>query len=212
MLGALCLPQLFYPLKYYYVNKNETSEILDWSLCLFRWRFWLCFFIGSQRWTETCNCQESYEWEITFFLHLILFSEGIKKTDFLLLKISYFFLYVHSKIVIYTLSICVDLFAQTCLTLCDPVEGSLPGFSSRGTFYTRILEWVVIFSSRASSWPRNLTHVSWVSCNAGGFFTHWVIGETYSIYKRTFTYWKTFISISHFATTSYKLEWVIHIQ
>ena len=55
--------------------------------------------------------------KLTFFLHLILFSEGIKNTDFLLLKISYFFLYVHSKILIYTLSICVDLVAQTCLTL-----------------------------------------------------------------------------------------------
>ena len=31
--------------------------------------------------------------------------------------------------------------------------------------------------SRGSSWPRNQTHVSCVSCTAGGFFTRWAIKE-----------------------------------
>ena len=31
--------------------------------------------------------------------------------------------------------------AQSCRTLCDPVEGSLPGSAIHGIFQARILEW-----------------------------------------------------------------------
>ena len=41
--------------------------------------------------------------------------------------------------------------AQLCLTLCDPMDCSLPGSSIRGIFQARILEWVAIFYSRGSS-------------------------------------------------------------
>ena len=40
-----------------------------------------------------------------------------------------------------------------------------------------ILEWVVMPSSRGSSWPRDGTHVSCVPCLSGGFFTCRAIGE-----------------------------------
>ena len=43
---------------------------------------------------------------------------------------------------------------KSCLTLCDSMEYSLPDFSVHGIFQARILEWVVISSSRESSWPR----------------------------------------------------------
>ena len=39
-----------------------------------------------------------------------------------------------------------------------------PGSSANGILHARILEWVVIFSSRGSSRPRDPTHVSCVSC------------------------------------------------
>ena len=32
--------------------------------------------------------------------------------------------------------------AQSCLTLCNPMDCSLPGFSIHGIFQARILEWV----------------------------------------------------------------------
>ena len=32
--------------------------------------------------------------------------------------------------------------AQSCLTLCDPMDCSLPGSSVHGIFQTRVLEWV----------------------------------------------------------------------
>ena len=33
---------------------------------------------------------------------------------------------------------------QSCLTLCDPIDGSPLGFSVPGTLQARILEWVAI--------------------------------------------------------------------
>ena len=33
---------------------------------------------------------------------------------------------------------------QSCLTLCDPIDGSPPGFSVHGIFQARILEWGTI--------------------------------------------------------------------
>ena len=34
--------------------------------------------------------------------------------------------------------------AQSCPTLCDPVDDSLPGSSVHGIFQARVLEWVAI--------------------------------------------------------------------
>ena len=38
--------------------------------------------------------------------------------------------------------------AQSCLTLCDPVDCSLPGSSLHGILHARILKWVAISFSR----------------------------------------------------------------
>ena len=37
---------------------------------------------------------------------------------------------------------------QLCLTLCDPMDCSLPGFSVHGILQARVLEWVAISFSR----------------------------------------------------------------
>ena len=47
--------------------------------------------------------------------------------------------------------------AQSCPTLCDPMDSSLPVFSVHGIFQARILEWVAISFSRGSSQPRDRT-------------------------------------------------------
>ena len=54
--------------------------------------------------------------------------------------------------------------AQSCLTLCDPMDCSSPGPSVRGILQAGILEWVVLPFSRGSSQPRDRTRVSYVSC------------------------------------------------
>ena len=38
---------------------------------------------------------------------------------------------------------------QSCLTLCDPIDGSLPGSPVPGILQARVLEWVVISFSNA---------------------------------------------------------------
>ena len=60
--------------------------------------------------------------------------------------------------------------AQSCLTLCDPMDCSLPGVSLHGILQARVLEWVAISFSRGSSQPRDRT---WVSRIAGKRFTIW---------------------------------------
>ena len=52
------------------------------------------------------------------------------------------------------------LVAQSCLTLCDPIDCSPPGSSVHGILQPRILEWVTISFSWGSSWPRDWTQVS----------------------------------------------------
>ena len=59
---------------------------------------------------------------------------------------------------------------QSCLLLRDPLDHSPPGSSLQGILQARILEWVAMPSSRGSFWPRDQTHVSCISCTAGGFF------------------------------------------
>ena len=55
------------------------------------------------------------------------------------------------------------LVAQSCLTLCNPMDCRLPGFSAHGILQARIMEWVAISFSRASQ-PRGWTQVCCVSC------------------------------------------------
>ena len=57
---------------------------------------------------------------------------------------------------------------QSRLTLCHPMDYSLPGSSVHSVLQARILEWVAMLFSRASSWPRDRTCVS---CLAGRLFT-----------------------------------------
>ena len=63
---------------------------------------------------------------------------------------------------------CCSLVAQSCSTLCDPLDYSLLGLSVHGILQARILQWGGISLSRVSFWPRNGTCVS---CFTGGFFT-----------------------------------------
>ena len=55
--------------------------------------------------------------------------------------------------------------AQSCLTLCDPVD-----YTVHGVLQARILEWVAFPFFRGSSQPGDETQVFHI---AGGFFTSW---------------------------------------
>ena len=60
--------------------------------------------------------------------------------------------------------------AQSCLTLCDPMD-----YTVHGILQARILEWVAFPFSRGSSQPRDRTQVSHI---VGGFFTSWATTQT----------------------------------
>ena len=78
------------------------------------------------------------------------------------------------KVSINTFCLKVSEVTQWCLTLCDPMDCSLPGSSVHGIFQARILEWGAISFSRRSSWPRGWT---WVSPTVGRRFTIWATSE-----------------------------------
>ena len=64
--------------------------------------------------------------------------------------------------------------AQSCPTHSDPMDCSPPRSSVHGTLQARILQWVAISFSRASSWPRDQTQVSYI---AGWCFDLWATRE-----------------------------------
>ena len=94
------------------------------------------------------------------------------------------------------LIICTDIYesesevAQSCLTLCEPVDCSLPGSSIHGILQARILEWVAISFSRGSSPPRDWTQISHI---AGRCFNLWVTREAPRYINNL--YWYIYICI-----------------
>ena len=90
--------------------------------------------------------------------------------------------------------------AQSCLTLCDPMDCSLPGSSVHGIFQATVLEWIAISFSRGSSQPRDWTQVThivdrrftiWATRevlirrkgNTAPNATHWWAGREHSRWK-----------------------------
>ena len=66
------------------------------------------------------------------------------------------------------------LVAQSCPTLCKPMDCSPPGSSVYGFLQARILKWIAIPFSRGSSRSRDQTRGSSIS---GRFFTIWATGK-----------------------------------
>ena len=73
------------------------------------------------------------------------------------------------------------LVAQSCPTLGDCMDCSLPGSSVRGVFQARVLEWVAISFSIGSSQPRDRT---WISHIVGRRFTIWATREVIDMYSQ----------------------------
>ena len=73
--------------------------------------------------------------------------------------------------------------AQSCLTLCDPMDCSLPGSSVHGIFQAIVLEWIAISFSRGSSWPRDQTQLSHIVDRR---LTIWATMEVPYLYTTTY--------------------------
>ena len=84
------------------------------------------------------------------------------------------------------------LVAQSCSTLCKPMDCSPPDSSVHGILQAQILEWVAMPSSRGSSQPRDQTQVSHIS---GRFFTVWAPRESHEYWSGTLSLlWKIFLT------------------
>ena len=71
------------------------------------------------------------------------------------------------------------LVTQSCLTLCNPMDCSLPASSVHGILQARILEWIAMHFSRGCTRPRDWTCISCVSCVSRHALYHCTTWEAY---------------------------------
>ena len=89
------------------------------------------------------------------------------------------YIYIHMYVHTHT-RVCV----LSHFSLCDPMDRSPPSSSVHGILQARILEWLVMPSSRGSSQSRDQTCISYVSCTGRQALYHYChLGSLiYSIY------------------------------
>ena len=80
--------------------------------------------------------------------------------------------------------------AQSCPTLCDPMDCSPLAFSVHGIFPARILECIAMPFSRGSCQPRHRTHISYVSCIGNRVLYHQSHLNLVSLFKKSLFLWK----------------------
>ena len=93
---------------------------------------------------------------------------------------------------------------QLCLTLCNPMDYSLPGSSVQEILQARILEWVAMPSSRDFTDP-GIKPTSLISCIGRWVLYHWcylgIIGDLLQAFNRThfenqLTFYNSVLSLS----------------
>ena len=83
-----------------------------------------------------------------------------------------------------------------CLTFCYPMDCNLPGSSIHGIFQARILAQVAIAYTRGSSWSRDRTRVSWVSCISRQILFYWATWEAHAMHTQPVICMLVFVSSS----------------
>ena len=153
----------------YWVIKSTNSSRPHMSPT---WKHLLNFFSWWDRWTEhsvvpdinsTVQSVTNSDWPSPQ-------SQKIDYTEIHLSLLNYIFLVNH--IIEHEREV-----AQSCLTLCVPIDCSLPGSSVHGIFQAIVLEWVAISFSSRSSLPRDRTQVSHIVDRR---FTVWATREVQS--------------------------------
>ena len=86
--------------------------------------------------------------------------------------------------------------AQSCLTLCHPMDCGPPSSSVHGILQPRILEWVAISFSRASSQPRDQTRIFCISCIGRWILYHWATWEASTTMRSSDVYPYQYLLIS----------------
>ena len=97
---------------------------------------------------------------------------------------------------------------QSRLTLCDPMDCSLPGSSVHGIFQARVLEWVAVSFSRGSSRPRDRARAS---RTAGRRFTIWASAAFFDPQRQVSWSHKGF-PCSSAAWKPLRLQWLLPLE
>ena len=101
------------------------------------------------------------------------------------------------------LCVCM-LVAQSCLTLCEPMNCNSPSSSVHGILQARIMGWVDIPFSRGSSQPKDWTPIS---CIAGRFFTFWDTREALRFWYYQMTLLEKAKAL-HSSILAWKIPWM----
>ena len=108
-------------------------------------------------------------------------------TIFIKILNAHIFLNMHILLSSNSISVCVCVYvcvymcahSQSCLTLCDPMNYSLSGFSVHGIFQAGIPEWTAISCCRESSNPGTEPMFPALPALTGQFFTTSAIWDPY---------------------------------
>ena len=84
--------------------------------------------------------------------------------------------------------VCVCVCAQSCLTLCNPMGCSPPSSTPQEISQARILKQTAISYLRGSSWSRDWTHLSCISCIGRQIIYHCTSWEDLYVEKHTLFY------------------------
>ena len=94
---------------------------------------------------------------------------------------------------------------QSCLTLWDPIDCSLPGSSVHGIFQARILEWVAIFFFQGIFPTQGLWHCKQTLCGSAGKESACNVGDPDSITGRSPGEGKGY----HSSILAWKIPWTV---
>ena len=96
----------------------------------------------------------TFVWEEIFFMQLIWCAIKVKERGYrshCLLPTNFLITHINTHAKSYAM-LCYAKSLQLCPTLCDPIDGSLPGSPVPGILQGRTLEWVAISFSNAWKW------------------------------------------------------------
>ena len=114
------------------------------------------FYFSSQR--ISFFFVDFFLWSLLFLLHLFI-SALIFKISFLLLTLE-FFISSFSRCFRCAATATAAKSLQSCPTLCDPIDGSPPGYPVPGILQARTLAWVSISFSSAWKWKVKVKSLS----------------------------------------------------
>ena len=158
---------------------RQTTNIICISFCMCLQIYRSSFSKFYDENIQTYIKVDFFPWKLIDYHYLnfiIIFYSICHISIFPSFHLFFFFGCISEWVVDITKPFCMDIIAataakslQSCLTLCDPIDGSPPGFPVPGLLQARTLEWVAISFSNAWKWKVKVKSLSRVQL----FMTPW---------------------------------------